>query len=360
MKKTITWTLATLLLVLCSPARAVDIQSYHSGSWFESDRPGHGFSLQVLHDERLVIYWFSYHPDGTPMWLLSVADIKGDTAIGDAFYYSGMPFGTFDPVLLQRKHWGTLSVRFQDCYSARLSYDSELVHGDQPFGSGQIDLTRLTFIDGMHCYPPLEDGKFGNFTSGYEVPSPSGFPANNFAWILRDGTLAYQFASDRAEDSEIGYGRLAMTGEFTFEFEAVTSNGVRESTGMFSDDRVILDLNELGVLSEPLDPVVHDSITYPDIAGMYFGPDAMWGGTIDMQGKYEGWGFGASSVWGDVTIAEPELNQLAAAIEWDSALEGHPGGRNQGLGIYDKGSGNLFFIFNRDDYVWAAPWYRGD
>lgn len=360
MKKAITWILAALLSLLNAPAFAAVIESHHSGSWFDTDRPGHGLSFEVLDDERLVIYWYTYHPDGTPMWLLSVADIEGDTATGDAFYYSGMAFGTFDSGLLQRERWGTLSVTFLDCNSARLSYDSVLSHGGVPFGSGQVYLDRLTFIHGLHCQPPLEEGKFGNFTSGYGFPSPSGFPANSFVWILRDGTLAYQLAGDQSREVELGHGQLKMTAENTFDFTAVTSNGVREGAGRFEDGKVVLDLGELGVLSEPLDPSTYDAITYVDIAGQYYGPDAMWGGAISGEGEYEGWGFGASSVWGRVTIAQDGLNQLVAAIEWESAVEDYPGGINQGVGMYDRASGNIIFIFSRGEEIWASYWYRGD
>jgi len=39
-----------------------------------------------------------------------------------------------------------------------------------------------------------------------------------------------------------------------------------------NNNRGTLDLEELGVLSEPPDPAFHDEITFEDLAGDYCGP----------------------------------------------------------------------------------------
>lgn len=148
MNKTTALILAFLLAAVSSFASAMDIQNSHSGSWFDQDRPGHGLSVEVVDDDTMVIYWYVYHPDGTPMWLISEATIEGGTATGDAYYVSGMQFGGFDPAQRNLQIWGTVSLTFLSCNSARLSYDSPMSHGGTPFGAGEIDLVRLTFITG--------------------------------------------------------------------------------------------------------------------------------------------------------------------------------------------------------------------
>ena len=354
MKTTSALILASLLTVLSGPARAVDIGNYHSGSWFDPDRPGHGLSIEVVDAETAVIYWFTYHPDGTPMWLMSVAGIEGDTASGDAYYFYGMRFGSFDPGSLNQQRWGVISLTFLDCNSASLRYDSSMSYGGIPFGAGGIDLVRLTFIDGLGCPSQLPEGKFGNFSSGLAFDPLSGWPGNSFAWISRDGTLAYQYADD-GKILEVGYGQLDMNGERTFDFDVTTSNGIRQGAGEFEADRVTLDLDGLGVLSQPLDPAFHDEIRYDDIAGEYVGPDLIWMAQVDETGGFEGFGFGGA-FRGTLTLPELGGNQVVSELLFTT--EDGVTGVNHGLGVYHRASGNLLFISNRGNEVWTMPWYR--
>ena len=91
---------------------AMDILNVHSGSWWNAAQSGHGISVEVLDNETMVIYWFDYNPDGSPTFLITVADIDGDTATGNTFCYSGMKFGEFDPAFLKEEVWGTTSITF--------------------------------------------------------------------------------------------------------------------------------------------------------------------------------------------------------------------------------------------------------
>ena len=343
--------LASFLAVFTCLASAADIRNYHSGTWYDPDRPGHGISVEVLDDESLVIFWFAYHPDGTPMWLLTEADIDGDSASGDAWYFSGMPFGSFDPGLLERQRWGTVSLTFLDCHTAQLSYDSPMSYDGIPFGAGEVDLVRLTFTDGLECPPVAIPEKFGNFSSGLELEPWGGWPINSFAWIDPSGALAYQFVRN-GDVVEIGYGQLTMSGESVFRFEAVTSNGNRQGNGEFRDGGVVLDLQELGVLEEPLDPSCLDAITYADIAGRYSGPDVIFVATVEETGEFEGISIGGA-FHGRLTITEPGFNQLSQHMEGDFGV-------NRGLGVLHRDTGFLFFILSRGNEIWAIPWFGGD
>jgi hypothetical protein len=347
--KTILKTIFGYLLLLSANTQAIEIMPSHSGSWYNPDQSGHGVNVEVVTPETLIIYWNTYHPDGTPMWLMSVAEIEGDTARGDAYHLSGMPFGMFDPAQLTKQSWGELNLTFLDCNNARLSYDSPLSHGGIPFGAGDIELVRLTFIDSLDC-PPLRHGKFGNFSYGLDLGPFGGFPVNDFVWILRDGTLAYQ-ATHYGEVKEIGYGQLTMIGEESFEFEATTSNGTRQGTGIFEGARVTLDLGELGMLSEPLDPAFKYAITLEDIAGDYSGPDLVWTAKVDETGAYNMVGLGGGGS-GTLTIPEPGFNQLVDKFEFST-------GTNHCLGVHHKATDFLLFICNRGYEVWTKPWFGG-
>jgi len=355
--------LTALLAAFSFAAWAENIQNYHSGLWYDSEHPGHGLSIEVLAADRMVAYWYAYHPDGTPMWLEILADIDGDTATGEAYHYSGVRFGDFDPFDIVETPWGTVSITFEGCNTAQLSYESPLSQGEVPFGTGEIDLVRLTSIEGLECPVALEDGKFGNFSSGLEFDPYGASSIESFVWIQRDGTLAYQAAHEGVM-RERGYGQIVMTDENTFRFEAVTSTcfdcsstqfSSREGSGEFAKDslgrsQVTLYLGEQGSLRESLDSSFQDGVTYGDLAGEYSCPDAMCRLTVDDTGAFTGVAFG--EFWGTLTIPSPGFNQLT--MEWRQ-----PGLVNRCIGMQDRNYGHLRFICQREDIIFDMVLFRG-
>lgn len=343
-----------MLLMFTANIWAMDIQGSHSGSWFNKDQSGHGFSFEVLDEDKMAVYWFVYTPDGAPIFLISLADIDGDTAHGTLYRYSGMHFGEFNPETLIETDWGTIAIEFAGCDTATVTYQSTAMSLGIPYGMGQIDLVRLASIDGLSCPPPLPDGKFGSFSTGLEFLPNAYWPTNSFVWILRDGTLTYQLAIPGV--NEIGYGHLAMTGENTFEFEVtrvtttnVSRSGTRSGTGMFEDDRVKLDLGNLGVLNEPVDSAFHDEITYEELAGEYSGPDAMWLVNVDETGEFTGVGI-FSEIRGALTIPVPGHNLIVQEWSFDEGV-------HHGVGVYDRASGNLLFITLRGSVLFKDLWF---
>jgi hypothetical protein len=138
--------------MLTMSARGMDIQNTHSGSWWNASQSGHGVIVEVLNEDTLAVYWFVYSPTGEPVFLLAVAGIDGSTASGPAYQYSGMRFGDFDPETVNEAIWGSLSIEFTGCDTARMSYASDVIHEGHAYGSGTIELARLTAIHGLHCH----------------------------------------------------------------------------------------------------------------------------------------------------------------------------------------------------------------
>jgi len=145
------WLVLLLFLMVTSDLWAISINRYLSGSWNNVNQSGHGFSIEVISDEVSVIYWFVYHPDGTPTFILAVGKNIGNMIVADAYYNSGMRFGVFDPAEREEIPWGQIKITFHSCSSATLDYSSELSYEGMPYGSGSIPLTRLLSIDGMQC-----------------------------------------------------------------------------------------------------------------------------------------------------------------------------------------------------------------
>jgi hypothetical protein len=53
-----------------------DFQQY-SGAWYNPERAGEGFIVEVLPDDRVVVYWFTYEPapSNDPAWMIGQGDI---------------------------------------------------------------------------------------------------------------------------------------------------------------------------------------------------------------------------------------------------------------------------------------------
>jgi hypothetical protein len=120
-----------------------------TGSWFDPAQSGHGLMLEVLTDHRVLAMWFAFNPEGTQQsWFGGVGTYSGNTAtITDvALPTGGRWIPNFNPNAIVRNPWGTLTLTFTDCTHGRIDFNS--VRG---YGSGSMDLTRLTQPAGLAC-----------------------------------------------------------------------------------------------------------------------------------------------------------------------------------------------------------------
>jgi len=208
-----TW-LVILLLTVARSSSALEIDRFLSGSWYNPDQSGHGFSVEVISEDQTVIYWYVYHPDGTPTFLIAVGNNDHNVVEADVFYNSGMKFGEFDPDDIEEVPWGTITLTFQSCNSATLEYDSELEYKGVPYGSGSIPLTRLFSIDGLQCSEVPQAGLYqGNFVS-----DPSGDVMPGMAIISPDGEFA-----------AVSYEAVAVVGDWSVIVNSFSGSGTAVS-----------------------------------------------------------------------------------------------------------------------------------
>jgi len=128
---------------------AVSIDASFSGSWFDPDQSGHGLMVEVLPDNHLLALWFAFSPDGTQQsWLGGVGTYTGNAAtITDvALPVGGRWIPHFDPTKVVREPWGKLTFTFSDCNHGTVDFTSTL-----GYGSGSMNLTRLTMPAGLSC-----------------------------------------------------------------------------------------------------------------------------------------------------------------------------------------------------------------
>ena len=119
-----------------------------TGSWIDQGHGGEGWIIEVIDDNTVVIFWFTFDPDGDRVWLIGIADRQGNTVSADMLLATGPVFGAgFDQDNVEYTDWGTLEITFSSCSSASLEYAS-LLPG---YGSGSMQPERLTKLAGLGC-----------------------------------------------------------------------------------------------------------------------------------------------------------------------------------------------------------------
>lgn len=119
------------------------INSGMTGSWYDPNQSGHGFSLQILPGNILLADWYTFTPEGEATWIDASGAFSGGVAKVDAYQIvgSGAKFPPhFDAKNVRPQLWGSLTFSFTDCNHGQVSWSSVFPN----YGSGTMNLTRLT------------------------------------------------------------------------------------------------------------------------------------------------------------------------------------------------------------------------
>jgi hypothetical protein len=142
--------LSRLMGLDCGKPRQVPTreEARYSGSWFDPSHNGEGYVIEVLDDARVLVYWFTYGPDGSRRWFVGVDETDdGKIAFAQMLSTHGGIFGPdYDPDSVEILDWGTLELDI-NCDGGTARYSSL----EPAFGSGELDIVRLTLIDGLPC-----------------------------------------------------------------------------------------------------------------------------------------------------------------------------------------------------------------
>lgn len=126
------------------------LSACHSGTWYQPAQNGHGLQVQMIGEpgnQQLVVIWFAYL-NGQQRWLLGVGPVVGDQANLAMTITHGAQFPPhFVAADVLREPWGSLSFRSIDAQNAHIEWNSSL----PGYGTGSLDLTRLTTLMGKDC-----------------------------------------------------------------------------------------------------------------------------------------------------------------------------------------------------------------
>jgi hypothetical protein len=118
-----------------------------TGSWYDPNRSGEGYILEILENGSAVLLWYTYDISGNLMWLIDsdgiVTENGNDIALdfNNVLLTSGGVFGEeFDPNTVNLIPWGEVHMQLSCLGNGSVSYSSTL----DGFGSGQYDVVKLT------------------------------------------------------------------------------------------------------------------------------------------------------------------------------------------------------------------------
>ncbi len=223
-------------LIEVGPDPSIEIrdvaQQKYSGSWFNPERDGEGFIVEVLDREgpggvgqEVVVFWFTYTPDGEQAWMVGTGTLNGRVAEVEFEITEGASFGSlFSAADVVRERWGALRLEFLNCNHGHAQYAGA-------FGSGQLDVTRLSAIEGLDCGDPA-----GEVISGNPALSGAWFnPARDGQGFILEFTgesnlLAYWFTygADGGQMWLLGLGNVDEEGN-------ASVNMLQASGGRFGD-----------------------------------------------------------------------------------------------------------------------------
>ena len=211
-----------LLLVAGSFNHAYALASVDArmgGAWFDPTHSGEGFLLEVLEDNRAVIYWFTYDEAGAQRWFFGLGETVNDSAVfNELMVATGAVFGEqFDPGDVIYSDIGELTIQWSDCSTASASYTVDGVKGNQ-------SLKRLSTLAGLDCETPNStpspmtgswfDQTLSRITNP-GTPQCEAAPAPNILLIVADdlgldASSQYELSSEKPITPELD--RLADQG----------------------------------------------------------------------------------------------------------------------------------------------------
>jgi len=200
------------------------VNSTMTGSWFDVNRDGEGYIVEILPNNGVLVTWFTYLPDQTEQaWILGTGTIKNNRiTLALMQTTAGGTFGPdFDPSTIQSIPWGELSLEFDSCNSAIVNYNSS----NQAYGYGDHNLSRLTNLSGLDCSAQSQNNdRLNGLTAAWFDPSHNGE-----GWFLEylgnNMVLMYWFTYDNLGQQKwfISVGQVNDQDVITFNDTTITN-----------------------------------------------------------------------------------------------------------------------------------------
>ncbi|MEE4173778.1 MAG: CRTAC1 family protein [Xanthomonadales bacterium] len=211
------------------------IQPGMTSAWYDLDRNGEGFLLEVLPGGAAVVYWFTYDGQGNQDWYIALGQVRGRRVLfPELLRVSGGEFGPgFDPDDVTRDIVGTAAFTWTECGAGFM--DWTLTPGLAAQAFGRQRLARVAHVGGVGCLnpgepPPPQIGTpppdNAGLTGSWFDPTHNG--EGYVLQILADGRpLVYWFSFDTAQNRRWFFGVGETDGGIlTFESMSTSAGGL--------------------------------------------------------------------------------------------------------------------------------------
>ncbi len=195
-----------------------------ASAWADPSRDGEGFIIEMLADQRAVLYWFTYDDAGSQDWYIATGQVTGNRILfPELLRLNGGVFGpAFDPGKVTREVVGSASFTWSGCDEGKLVWRVGQRLGRQ-------SVLRLTRLAGLGCgseqaVPPAENP--AHFSGAWFDPSHDG--EGYTLEMLSNGTaVVYWFSYDPAGNRRWFFGVGEVQGSTLVFNELSTTRGAR-------------------------------------------------------------------------------------------------------------------------------------
>jgi len=158
-----------------------------SGAWYDRGQTGQGWMIEMLSSDQALVYWFTYDSQGEQAWMISVADVIGNTLFaGETLRPVGGRFGpNYDPDDVVLENWGPFALSFVGCNKTVGRYI-----GPTGFGDG--------FYNNIEALAPINGDDFCAFPGGLKTVD-GGLEAVPFSYV--DGDTNDSNASEQPNNT---------------------------------------------------------------------------------------------------------------------------------------------------------------
>ena len=206
------------------------VEAGTSSAWFDPQRDGEGFVLEILPADQAAMYWFTYDDEGRQDWYIAVGEVRGNRIVFPKLLrVSGGQFGPgFDPAAIVQTPVGSATFIWSSCDSGAMDW---VMDGDGDDGArrrGRMELARLSRVMGIDCgnvsLPPEIEA--GRLSGSWFDPTHAG--EGYVLETMHNGTaLVYWFSYDPEGQRRWFFGTGTIDGKvLRFEKLQTTSGGV--------------------------------------------------------------------------------------------------------------------------------------
>lgn len=125
------------------------MQANKSALWYDPEQSGHGISVYMLEDNRIIVIWYVYDNNGKPIWLFGTGVHDGEKALLDVISTTGAMFPpNFNQGDVDRNNWGQFELEFNDCNNGMFKWLPENFTG---YVEGEMAISRIINTNDLNC-----------------------------------------------------------------------------------------------------------------------------------------------------------------------------------------------------------------